>query len=124
MITDYKEYFRQYYKLRWQRVRAEWFTEHGPCVRCGSWENLEIDHKERNVKVNHKVWFWSKERRDEELSKCQVLCHSCHVLRHTIEMMTQIEHNPKGRYWRPSRCKCIKCRPELHVKWLKMKLFV
>jgi 5-methylcytosine-specific restriction endonuclease McrA len=58
--------------------RAAWLKEHGPC-RCGSWEQLEVDHIDPAQKVDHRLWSWSKERRDAELAKCQVLCHTCHL---------------------------------------------
>lgn len=68
------EYQRQWVAKR----RAEWLAENGPCVRCGSAESIEIDHKDAFEKVSHRIWSWSKEKRDAELAKCQVLCRPCH----------------------------------------------
>ena len=53
----------------------------GPCVKCGCWDldQLEVDHIDPNTKVSHRVWSWSKERRENELAKCQVLCRACHL---------------------------------------------
>lgn len=68
-------YQRQWYAAR----KAQWIAEHGPCVRCGSTEDLQVDHKDPSQKVNHRVWSWSAERREAELAKCQVLCRPCHV---------------------------------------------
>jgi 5-methylcytosine-specific restriction endonuclease McrA len=69
-----KEYQREWIARR----REEWFDENGPCAQCGSDEALQIDHIDREKKVDHRVWSWSKERREAELAKCQVLCGECH----------------------------------------------
>lgn len=82
MPKDRTEYFRKYGK-KWYRDivvprRAKWFEENGPCAKCGSWDNLELDHIDRTTKVTHAVWSWSEKKRSEELEKCQVLCCDCH----------------------------------------------
>lgn len=69
-----KEYQRNWLAKR----RADWFSENGPCINCGSWDNLELDHIDPSTKVDNKIWSWSKERRDKETAKCQVLCEDCH----------------------------------------------
>jgi hypothetical protein len=64
---------------RWvAQRRALWLEENGPCVLCGSSSDLQVDHVDPETKVNHSVWSWSKLRRDQELSKCRVLCEPCH----------------------------------------------
>lgn len=50
-------------------------------MRCGSTDNLELDHIEAEKKVDHKIWSWSEARRKTELEKCQALCHRCHKLK-------------------------------------------
>lgn len=62
----------------WHRNRRAWLDANGPCVNCGSSEDLQVDHKDPSTKVSHKVWSWSPVRRAEELAKCQVLCKECH----------------------------------------------
>lgn len=69
---------RQYQREWLARRRSEWF-EGKFCVECGSTEELELDHIDPTKKVTHVIWGWSRKRRDAELAKCQVLCHSCHV---------------------------------------------
>lgn len=76
----YNEYQREWYQAR----RQAWFAENGPCKRCGSWENLELDHIDPSTKSHHRIWSWAKDRREAELAKCQVLCRKCHV-RKSIE---------------------------------------
>lgn len=67
------------YQREWiAKRRQKWIKENGPCNKCGTWDNLEVDHIDPQDKVNHRVWSWSDERRKEELKKCQVLCEECH----------------------------------------------
>ncbi len=87
-----------YYKTKEIRVakqierRKELLTEAklslgGKCVWCGTTENLEFDHiddskKEHNVGNavrNTREVFWN------EVSKCQLLCVSCHNKRTTAQ---------------------------------------
>lgn len=58
--------------------RRGWLEENGPCGGCGSWDALEVDHADAATKVDHKVWSWSRPRRDAELSKCVARCNPCH----------------------------------------------
>jgi hypothetical protein len=71
------EYQRQWIANR----RAAYFIDK-KCVVCGSVEKLRLHHKDRKLKVTHKVWSWSEQRRHEELAKCEVLCQQCHVAHH------------------------------------------
>jgi hypothetical protein len=91
-----------------QQRRTQWLKEHGPCVQCGSTKRLEVDHIDPKEKVDHKVWSWSKERREAELAKCQVLCGTCHDKK-TLEQRPKTEH---GRLWmyQKYRCRCELCR--------------
>lgn len=54
------------------------FFEGKSCVQCGSTENLELDHIDRTTKIDHKIWSWTRVKREAEIAKCQVLCHDCH----------------------------------------------
>lgn len=67
---------RAYAKMR--KAREEWFAVNGPCQKCGSGDNLELDHINPEEKVSHSVWSWAPRRRELELKKCQVLCRKCH----------------------------------------------
>jgi len=69
---------------RWRHIRrGRWLWKNGPCQRCGSWTDLEVDHIDPATKVSHAVWSWSKPRRMRELEKCQVLCRVCHQKKST-----------------------------------------
>ena len=78
-----KEEQREYQRKWIAKRRADFFADK-ICVRCGNDETLELDHIDPAQKVSHNVWSWSAARRDQEISKCQVLCHDCHLAK-TVE---------------------------------------
>ena len=104
-----KDQQRKYQRERNARIRAEWLKEHGPCTDCGSEERLEVDHSDRALKVSHKVWSWSKERREKELEKCVVRCFSCHRTKTRLEIHGEREHGTLPMYERGG-CRCDLCR--------------
>ena len=80
---------RRAYQRAWiKRRRDDWIAANGPCVICGSPENLEVDHKDPTSKRLQPSGLWSlslrNPKRIEELEKCQVLCHQCHVDKSTV----------------------------------------
>jgi hypothetical protein len=72
-----REYQRRYQK-EWIRKRRREFFADKMCARCGTTEDLELDHIDPATKVTTAIWSWRAERRAEELAKCQILCHPCH----------------------------------------------
>src|SRR5712672_2171674 len=78
-----KEEQREYQRQWMIKRRSEWFRENGPCIRCGSWQDLEVDHIDPSTKELHTSALWSMSplnpKRIKELAKCQVLCHNCHL---------------------------------------------
>lgn len=98
------------YQNAWIKQRRErWLAEHGPCVSCGSWDELEVDHRDPERKLTHRVWSWSESRRLAELAKCQVLCRSCHRAKTSAEQSRPIVHGRACTYDK-RRCRCAPCR--------------
>lgn len=92
--------------------RLDWLSQNGPCQECGSWKNLEVDHIDPALKIDHRIWTWSEVRRTEELKKCQVLCYDCHLKKTvaTYEKIPQI-HGTVASYKRShSPCRCDLCK--------------
>lgn len=87
--------------------RLDWFEENGPCRKCGSWEDLEVDHVDPVCKVSHNVWSWSEERRTAELLKCQPLCEKCHMAK-TIQQFKAGKPKHGSTGYR-NGCKCFAC---------------
>lgn len=72
---------RAFQRVWLARRRAEWFAANGPCVDCGSNDNLQLDHVDARSKVSHRVFSWSAKRRETELAKCVVRCRPCHCVK-------------------------------------------
>jgi len=97
------------YQRHWRdRRRQEWLASHGSCAKCGSRENLQIDHKEPKLKISHRIWSWSKERLEAELAKCQILCQKCHIEKSVEEKRKPTEHGTHKAY--ANGCRCSDCR--------------
>lgn len=95
-------------------LRRAWLETHGPCAACGSADDLEVDHVERREKVSHRIWSWSRERREDELAKCQVLCRRCHLEKTREENARPMEHGTISGY-RYRGCRCAECREAQRV---------
>jgi 5-methylcytosine-specific restriction endonuclease McrA len=83
-----RQYLREYQR-RWVAARRRQFFSNKVCACCGATYtgagSLELDHTDPRLKVDHKIWSWSVERQDIELTKCQVLCKSCHRAKTSLE---------------------------------------
>ena len=94
---------------RYHRLRNEWLeSQGGKCVACGSVDNLEIDHinKEDKSFSISKLWSIAKEKRESELEKCQVLCSTCHRKKTASEV--EVPHG--GGVTGKGKCRCDPCR--------------
>lgn len=97
------------YQRDWIAERREaWLLENGPCVSCGSAEDLEVDHIDPGRKVTHRVWSWAPERAAAELAKCQVLCLGCHRKKTYGEAVGAWGHGDERTY--RAGCRCDACR--------------
>lgn len=105
---EQREYQRNLIKDR----REEWLTKNGPCQKCGTWKNLEIDHiVPRSVKPARKpsaIWMLKEKTREKELSRCQVLCKDSHWEK-TKKDLGHGEHGSVSMY-RKGGCRCDLCR--------------
>lgn len=96
------------YQRRWMAIRRAEYLNDKTCAQCGQDYDLEIDHINPELKITHAFWSWSEKRRFDELSKCQVLCSSCHQSK-TDTMYSHVrQHGRIGMYHRG--CRCSKCR--------------
>lgn len=95
------------YNNKWVMAkRVKWLAENGPCVKCGSWKRLEVDHKDPKKKITHNVWTWSEKRRNAELIKCQILCFYCHRIKTNEERGWNIHGYC---YYKTTGCRCKIC---------------
>lgn len=98
-------------KAKAKLIRNQWFQDNGPCKCCDSWDRLELDHiipfhSKKRVK-NEKIWMWSESKRNQELSKCQPLCWTCHRNKSAFENRSFV--HGRSMYDRHG-CKCRICR--------------
>lgn len=82
LMSDDREYMRQYMARRYARRMAEATALlGGRCVHCGSTVDLEFDHIDPSTKefvISQRMAGVSEKRLEAELKKCQLLCKSCH----------------------------------------------
>lgn len=103
-----REYQREWLRSR----RTAWITSRGgACERCGSTEDLEVDHIEPSSKSMNPTMIWSRAAhiREAELAKCQVLCGPCHKSKTKAAVLVQYEH---GEYlmYTERKCRCVPCK--------------
>ncbi len=106
---------RAYAKMR--MLREEWLAKEGPCVSCGTWKQLEMDHIKSTDKEASTVWSWKAERREAELAKCQVLCKSCHLRKTSWTRLSRVTHSLS--MYQIMRCRCKICKAAKKVERLR-----
>jgi len=110
--TGFNAYQRDYKRHRYAAIVEEMKTIlGGRCCRCGSRDDLEFDHIDRNTKTVEitKITTYSREVILMELAKCQLLCAECHKVK-TSEAHDnhQVEHG--GGVSGKKNCPCDACR--------------
>lgn len=98
---------RDYIRQWMQRRRDDWMNGK-LCGACGAAEQLQIDHIDPKGKIEHRVWGWTRKRREAELAKCQVLCSRCHHEK-TARYNGWKQHGTMTMY-RNQGCRCDECR--------------
>ena len=109
------------YQAAWiARRRDEWFKTNGPCVKCGSWDNLEADHIDPKTKLFEPAALWSlsdsNPKKILELAKLQVLCHDCHAEKSLSEVFVQTDHKASGATLYRNGCRCVDCRENQRLR--------
>lgn len=102
------------YQREWMAQRRDgWFADK-VCAWCGDPDDLELDHLDSAEKVSHRIWSWSRERREAELERCQPLCHYCHKLKTQLlgenpSQINSFRHGSRSMYDK-HECRCDVCR--------------
>lgn len=93
---------REYMRTRYATQRDYIITKlGGACKRCGSQENLEVDHVDWRTKEFNVGRLWADKQwhhLEAELEKCQLLCKSCHIEKSKWDVREQVVE--LGRSWR------------------------
>lgn len=120
-VMPYKDPERQReYQREWIASRRRKYLKDKCCLVCGSTKDLELDHIERNNKIDHRIWSWSQERFQEEILKCQILCKEHHREKTTAEI--EPGHGTDSRYTSHIyKCRCVDCKEAHRVANLKYR---
>lgn len=96
----------------------------GKCIRCGSKNELELDHIDPKTKILSIAEMWNKplEVFWVEVRKCQLLCAPCHISK-TKSDLGQPQEPLHGTITRAKNyhCKCEACRQVSHEYWVRWK---
>lgn len=108
-----KQKHRLYHLRYYHKRRTELIARFGGmCAKCGSTENLEFDHKNRDEKTFNISSILLKRVTPEievELAKCQLLCKSCHEQKTSQENLdVGFEHGSMYGLMK-KRCSCDLC---------------
>jgi hypothetical protein len=122
-----KEYIREY-----RKKRKDFAIEQlgGQCAICENKENLEFDHINPETKFNtiSNMWTSNIELFLEELNKCQLLCHTCHLEKSQVNgdyvrNKKSWEHGVSG--YINHKCRCDICNLQYKIfrkeRWSKEK---
>lgn len=85
----------------------------GKCASCGSADELEFDHIEKNSKAFNLSDRFGRVKRPlllKELSKCQLLCKRCHTEKTIFDSGNKPAKGTHGTLSSYRYCKCDKCR--------------
>lgn len=98
------------YQREWIKQRRETYLKDKKCEKCGSHDELEIDHIDRTKKWSHRLWSYSHKIIIEELEKCQILCRMCHILKSVAELGYYYKKHGTRSMYRAHKCRCVKCK--------------
>lgn len=102
-----------YMLRRYHARRAEVIeTLGGKCVRCGTTEDLEIDHIDPSTKsycVSHN-WNLTPAKMAVELAKCQLLCEFHHIEKTREDFGYADARKTHGTISSYRYCKCAECK--------------
>ncbi len=123
--TDINEYMRKYMLGWYHRQRAQVVAAlGGSCVRCGSTDQLELDHKDPSLKELEygKRFSAARPKWDSEVAKAQLLCKPCHQEKTAVENgrgQIRVAHGAE-RMYTTYKCRCELC-VEAHDAYLQKR---
>jgi len=125
---EYNLYMKEYMIKRYHKRRQEIIDQlGGKCSGCGSFDNLEIHHKNRNEKsfpIGEKLHTMNKNELAQEIIKCILLCKNCHNIQtlKDLDRTRTIDENGNilihGTISSYKHCKCDICR-KIHSDYCK-----
>ena len=80
----------------------------GPCIFCGTTEDIQIHHLDPEAKHTHRIWSYQDKKIRAELAGCIPLCKKCHTKFHAIMKKKPLVHGTTHGY-KNYRCRCTLC---------------
>lgn len=126
LVKSYNYYNHLKYKIEYEkRKKLIQVLLGSKCVKCGSKENLEFDHKDPKLKILDLTARWGTkiEKLLTEINKCQLLCRECHIQKSISEAVI-IEHGTENT-WKRHKCRCSLCKKahtECQKRWFRNKM--
>lgn len=111
--AEYNAYMAEYMLKRYHAKRKEIISQLGGCcAKCGSTDQLEIDHSDAKKKTYNiaKIWNYSNGRLQEELKKCQLLCAACHSIKSIYDRGMKPAKGTHGTLSSANYCDCDLCK--------------
>ena len=111
-MSHRNEYMKEYMKKRYHTRREYGIKKLGGCCsNCGSVDSLEFDHIDPTTKkyTIAKAWTFSSKRFEEELTKCQLLCRSCHQKKSLKDAGQKDARSTHGTLSSYRYCRCDLC---------------
>lgn len=109
---DTAEYHRTYNRERYRRLRKEYIQRLGGiCIDCGTDQALEFDHADASTKSFDigRLLNYSRKVREDELVKCVLRCHDCHLAKSIAAGdIKTVEHG--GGLSGKKNCPCTPCK--------------
>ncbi len=93
-----RDYHRPYALNWYHQRRLEYIKElGGKCRGCGTDEGLQFDHIDWRTKefAITKLMSFKQSKAREELKKCQLLCHPCHVIKNRKDRAERAIERPR-----------------------------
>lgn len=111
-MSSNKEQSRAYMKRRYHERRKEALELLGGKCRCGSTDDLQVDHVDRTKKTMSfdRMAGVGRVRFLEELRSCQLLCGKCHTKK-TVEndLGRRLREHGTPAMYRHGKCRCDAC---------------
>lgn len=95
------------YQRKWMAKRRSDYFKDKACANCKSKDRLELHHINPDLKVSHRIWSWSKDKREAELKKCIIVCNDCHKTLTKEWYKQNWQHGARRMY--ENGCKCPAC---------------
>jgi hypothetical protein len=107
-MEERREYQRKWHAEIRAKNRLAYFSGK-KCTYCGSTERLELHHLDPSTKESHDIWDWAEKSREKELTKCIVLCNTCHR-KETYNYMTRNTFHGSLAMYKRHKCRCELCK--------------